>query len=173
MKSNLRKIEATDHEFLVELHNDPIVLFNVTNPKKITMEEHLSWFKEVSKKQSELRLIYEVGGQPAGLTKFYAIDSVNKNCVLGADLHASFRGKGLAKDMWNHMLKMCFTELNLYRVSLTTAEYNRIAQNVYEKLGFRREGVFTSSLLRNNMFHDQILMYMLETNWKEIHDENS
>jgi len=100
-----------------------------------------------------------------GIVKFYSIDHENRNCVLGADIHKDFRGKGFAKPMWNMMLHHCFDELNLHRVSLTTAEFNFIAQKVYMQLGFKIEGTMKESLFRNGKFWDQICMSLIRKQW--------
>lgn len=162
----LRPIEPTDHSFLVELHNDPEVLKNLTNHIPITMEQHLSWFNNTSQDSKQLRMMFCVDDRPTGFTKFYNIDTANKNCVLGADLHKNWRGLGLAKYMWTLMLKECFDVRKLHRVSLTTASYNAVAINVYNNLGFCKEGFLIDSLFRDEKYHHQICMYMLREMWE-------
>lgn len=165
MMHALQRVCDADHEWLYSLHNDPIVLHNITNPTPITPEGHAAWWVSITQNPKQLRLIYTVNGERVGFTKFYDIDLVNKNCVLGADIHASHRGNGYAKTMWSLMLDKCFNEFRLERVALTTAEFNKIAVHTYEKLGFLHEGRLTKSLLRDGVFHDQLCMYMLRSDW--------
>lgn len=162
---SLRPVDDNDHEWLVELHNDPMVLRNLTHPQPIVMDQHLAWWHKVRHDRCQLRLIFEIDGVRAGLTKFYDIDWTNENCILGADLHRAFRGKGLAKLMWTLMLERCFNELSMHRVSLTTAEYNVPARRTYQRVGFKEEGRLTQSLYRDGEYHDQITMYMLREDW--------
>lgn len=167
MKFSLRKPTSyEDHEWLVELHNDPLVLMNVTNPSPITLESHLLWWSSIKNSSSEVRLLFEVDGTRAGFTKFYSIDRSNKSCVLGADLHSSFRGRRLAEPMWKLMLDKCFNEFLLHRVSLTTAEYNEIGRHLYQKLGFKEEGRLVQSLYRNGKYYDQVCMRLLTAEFK-------
>ena len=161
----LRPVEDSDHSWLVELHNDPEVLYNLTHPQSITMEQHLAWWGKVSQDQRQLRLVFVVDNARVGFAKFYDIDHTNNNCVLGGDIHRDFRGRGLAKHMWTLMLQRCFEEMSLNRVSLTTAEYNEVGKHVYQKLGFKEEGRLTQSLYRDNQYWDQICMYMLREDW--------
>lgn len=163
----LRRVEVDDHPWLVSLHNDPVVLHNLTDPTPITFENHLRWW--CSLPASEQRLVFTVDRVRAGFCKFYKVDQTNRNCSLGADLHSDFRGRGLAAPMWHLMLAHCFDVLHLHRVSLTTAVYNKVAQHVYRKVGFKEEGRLVESLLRDGEFHDQIAMYMLRNDYqKEI-----
>jgi RimJ/RimL family protein N-acetyltransferase len=111
----LRPVEETDHEFLVELHNDPVVLHNLTHPSPITMEQHLRWWEKTKSDRRQLRLVFVAEGQRAGLTKFYDYDAVNQTIVLGADIHKEFRGRGWAKLMWTLMLERCFDGFNVWR----------------------------------------------------------
>ena len=124
----------------------------------------MAWWARLNRTREE-RYIFTVDGINAGFTKFYQIDRGNMNCVLGADLHSDFRGKGLAKPMWNMMLQHCFEDLKLYRVSLTTASFNQVAQKVYRDLGFVEEGRRVQSLYRDGVFYDEICMYMLNNMW--------
>lgn len=149
------------HIWLVELHNDPVVLNNITDSTPVTLDSHLSWWSKLNHIREE-RFIFTVDGVNAGFAKFYQIDRGNMNCVLGADLHKNFRGQGLAKPMWKLMLQHCFSSLNLHRVSLTTASFNLVAQKVYRDLGFVEEGRKIQSLYRDGIFYDEICMYLLK-----------
>lgn len=166
----LRTIIDDDHEWMISLHNDPEVLKNMTHSTPVTIGSHLKWWKQVSEDPRQLRLIFEVGGDRAGLAKFYNIDEHNLCCVLGGDIHKDFRGKGHGKMMWMLMLSRCFDDFNLHRVSLTTAEYNAVGRHIYEKLGFKEEGLFKESLWRDGRFHDQVLMFMLKRDWQSMED---
>lgn len=161
----LRGVMPDDHEWLVELHNDPLVLHNLTDPSPITMDQHMAWWERTIGDPKQLRLIFTVDGKRVGFTKFYAIDRANRNCVLGADIHKDHRGKGYARSMWAMMLNVSFISLGMHRVSLTTAEYNEVGQRVYRGLGFKEEGRLVKSLYRDEAFHDQICMYMLADDW--------
>jgi len=161
MKFQLREVNDDDHEFLVELHNDPEVLKNITTPTPVTLDSHLEWWNSICNNPRELRLMFTVDGEKTGFTKFYNIDRVNLNCVLGADIHRLYRGRGFSYPMWDLMIDFSFRTLGLHRVSLTTAEYNNIAIKVYRRLGFIEEGRLTQSLYRDGEFHDQLMFFML------------
>jgi RimJ/RimL family protein N-acetyltransferase len=164
----LRDVQDDDHQFLVDLHNDPVVLRNLTNPNPISLNDHLAWWESVRFNPHEKRLVFTVDRKRVGFTKFYQIDFINQNCVLGADIHRDHRGKGLAKHMWSEMLSYCFESLQLHRVSLMTAEYNVIGQHVYQKLGFKEEGRLKETLYRDGTYHDGICMYMLRDDYDRM-----
>lgn len=162
----LRPVEEDDHPFLVELHNDPQVLHNLTHPEPITMEQHLRWWERTKSDRRQLRLVFVAFGHKAGMAKFYDYDAMNRSIVLGADIHKDHRGKGWAQFLWTLMLERCFEGFNVHRVGLTTAEYNAVGQHIYKKLGFREEGRLRESLYRDGQFHDQLCMFMTEGDWR-------
>jgi len=167
----LRDVEEGDHEWLVELHNDPLVLRNLTDPSPITMESHMNWWKSLNKKKNPRKIFCEQISDPLGKSigfcKFYNVDTENRNCVLGADIHESHRGKGLAKTMWKTMLNYCFSDLGLHRVGLTTAEYNTIARRVYSDIGFSVEGISVESLYRDDKYYNQYCMFLMKKTWEK------
>ena len=162
----LRPVTDDDHEWLIELHNDPTVLVNMNDARPVTMEDHLKWWSGVKDSRHDERLVFCDGDTRIGFTKFIRMDFDNKNCLLGADIHKDHRGLRLAKPMWTLMLKRCFYFHNMHRVGLTTAEYNTVGQRVYRGLGFKVEGVITESLLRNGKYWDQQVMYLLKREWE-------
>jgi len=163
-KFELRQVVEDDHEWLVALHNDPLVLYNVTDPTPITLASHMEWWNGLDLNK-EVRLIFCIDKVRAGFCKFYEIDNNKKHCVLGADLHKDFRGKGFAKHMWTEILNVCFGSMGLERVSLTTAEYNKIAFRVYSWLGFETEDVQKDTLLRDGKTFNTFVMSMLKESW--------
>lgn len=167
MRYTLRNVVTNDeHKWLVELHNDPDVLKNVTDPTPITFESHMNWWR--SRGRNEEYLLFCVNDVPVGITKFRPIDRVNRNVVLGADIHADHRGKGYAKHMWAKMLDHAFDNLGMWRASLITAEFNEKAIHIYRKLGFVEEGRHIDLLLREGKFHDAVCMYMLAKDWNGL-----
>ena|SRR3990167_3160564 len=164
----LREVKESDHEWLVELHNDPEVLRNITDPRSITIEQHLAWWSSISSDPRQLRLMFAIGDEQVGFTKFYNIDRANSSCTLGADIHKKHRGHGYAHIMWTLMLDRVFLDMKLHRAALTTAEYNAIGIHIYRKLGFREEGRLEQSLLRDGVFRDQICMRLLRPEWRVL-----
>lgn len=78
---------------------------------------------------------------------------------------ATHRNKGYGTEALRLTLRFAFHELNLHRLQLTVFSYNLPAQRLYEKLGFRREGVFRECLLRDGQRHDMILYGLLASEW--------
>ena len=63
-------------------------------------------------------------------------------------------------------LSYAFGMYNLHRIELQVYSFNERAIHVYEKMGFKREGVLRDCLFFENQYHDAIVMSILETEFK-------
>jgi RimJ/RimL family protein N-acetyltransferase len=77
------------------------------------------------------------------------------------------RKQGYGKEAMRLALEFGFDELNLHRVQLTVFEYNHAAIQLYEQLGFRKEGTYREFIKRNGKYYDMNLYGMLENEWHE------
>jgi RimJ/RimL family protein N-acetyltransferase len=74
-------------------------------------------------------------------------------------------GKGYGTEALRLVLDYGFGTLNLHRIGLDVFDFNPRAIHVYEKLGFKREGVQRDALFYDGEFHDSIVMGILEDEW--------
>lgn len=75
-------------------------------------------------------------------------------------------GKGYGYEAVRLLLDFAFSELNLHRVQLTVFNYNEPAIHLYEKLGFKAEGIYRECLHRDGQRHDMILYGILRREWE-------
>lgn len=74
-------------------------------------------------------------------------------------------GRGYGREAMSLLLKYGFDELNLHRIQLSVFEYNERGIALYEKLGFRREGVFREFMQREGRRYDMYLYGLLRREW--------
>lgn len=70
-------------------------------------------------------------------------------------------GKGYGTEAARLMLAYGFESLELHRIELEVFAFNARAMHVYEKLGFRREGVRREVLFMDGRYHDAVVMGLL------------
>lgn len=90
------------------------------------------------------------------------IDEVNRSAnfriaLAGPELYGRCFGSEAAR----LLLAYGFQELELNRIELEVFAFNPRALRVYEKLGFKREGVRREVLFMDGNFHDSIVMGVL------------
>jgi RimJ/RimL family protein N-acetyltransferase len=89
----------------------------------------------------------------------------NKNIYIGADIAKEYTGKGIAKKAYNLFIPFLFTEYNLNKISLEVLSTNQKAINLYDKLGFVKEGIKREEILKNNKWVDSIIMSILKSEY--------
>jgi RimJ/RimL family protein N-acetyltransferase len=80
--------------------------------------------------------------------------------VLGMGLLPPFRGQGLGRDLMQRTLAAAKT-FGFHRVELTVREHNARAIALYEKIGFKTEGVQREAVHVDGVYEDLILMAVL------------
>jgi RimJ/RimL family protein N-acetyltransferase len=75
-------------------------------------------------------------------------------------------GQGYGTEAAGLALAFAFDELNLHRVQVTVFSTNERSIALFEKLGFRREGVFREFLHRDGERYDMVLYGLLEHEWR-------
>jgi RimJ/RimL family protein N-acetyltransferase len=74
--------------------------------------------------------------------------------------------RGIGKIMLGCILDYVFQELMAHRLWLDVFETNTRAQHVYERIGFRREGILREAIFRDGEYHTQLLMSILDREYE-------
>jgi len=80
----------------------------------------------------------------------------------------SMHGKGIGQQMVQEVLKIAFSKLNLHKVSLAVFDFNLPAINLYEKLGFKTEGLIREACKIGDDYWSYFEMSILEREWQAI-----
>ena len=64
-----------------------------------------------------------------------------------------------------------FQHLKLHRLELDVFSFNPRAEQTYLRAGFRREGVLRDAVLDGETYADDILMAILEDEWRALQQE--
>jgi len=67
------------------------------------------------------------------------------------------------------MLEYGFGILNLHRIELDVYSINNRATHVYEKLGFKKEGVKRENWYYNHEYYDSIIMSILDHEYRDLY----
>jgi RimJ/RimL family protein N-acetyltransferase len=79
------------------------------------------------------------------------------NAEIGYWIGEPYWGKGYATDAVRQCLKFAFEELNLLRVYANIYEYNIGSMKVLEKVGFEKEAIIKSSIMKEGKIFDEHL----------------
>jgi RimJ/RimL family protein N-acetyltransferase len=136
----------------------------------ITEEVDHAWFEEYLRRRGidvRCAILLDPEPEPVGLASLTGIDPVHRRAefhlLIGRrDLH----GRGLGTDATRHMLSHAFHDLNLHRVFVLVLVANAAAIRVYEKTGFKREGVSREAAYKRGQYADVLQMAILSQEYE-------
>lgn len=95
------------------------------------------------------------------------IDRYNRRCRLGITIgDKSQWGLGYAKEALTAIIDYCFTDLDLNRIGAEIYAYNTRSLALFEKLGFKCEGVIRQCVYKRGRFEDERLYGLLREEWE-------
>lgn len=79
-----------------------------------------------------------------------------------------YRGKGYGEESMRLLLEYLFLSLHMERVSLDHFTDNKPASSLYQKLGFKYEGIARNATKKNGKYIDLQLMSMLRSEYFQL-----
>ena len=165
----LRPPKISDAELVVKYGNDPVVnKFTSRNPKKLTVKNIRKWItEELPKDKSYKKFAIDI--ESVGYIGNTGLQVVKMDNYAEFDIvihRKEFWGKGYGYDATMTVLKYGFEKLKLHMIYLHTYAYNKRAQGLYKKIGFKKNGIMRESVLYKGRYYDKIIMSMLAKEWK-------
>ena len=108
----------------------------------------------------------EAEGALAGSVALWGIDTLARSGHLGISLGPHARGRGWGSDACRVLLEYAFRWRGLHRVQLEVLATNEAAVRAYERVGFVHEGRRRESAWVDGAFVDELLMGVLEREWR-------
>ena len=153
MKGNIRPIQRSDAELILEWRNTDAVRLNMYNHEVIDIESHLRWFDSMLEDNSCQYFIYERDEQPYGVLSFSEIDIKNKR-AFWAFYSGDTSVRGVGSEMEKLALDYAFNTLGLNKLCCEVLEFNTSVIDFHRKFGFKIEGVKRQDYLRDEKFYD-------------------
>ncbi|MCY9592983.1 N-acetyltransferase [Paenibacillus chitinolyticus] len=168
---SFRKTTEEDAAVYHTWRNDMEVM-RTTNPSLdlFTYAETRQFVEQVilgSGTSKSYMILDKLSERPIGITSLIQLDFKNRSaeCILDIG-EKEFWGKGYGNESLRLLLNYAFHELNLHRVSLRVFAFNDKAVALYEKIGFKREGISRQALFREGQWHDLLHMGILQEEYK-------
>lgn len=162
----LREIERDDVQIINLWRSDRELIDKLGAPfRYINKEVDYKWYDNyMLNRGNTIRCaIIDDKNQIKGLVSLTNIDWFNKNAIFHIMIGSSSdRNKGIGYYAANELLKHAFFDMNLNRVELSVLENNKRAIALYDKVGFKREGLKRKAIYKNGEFKDMISMAILK-----------
>ncbi len=163
MEFIIRPINTGDGKGINDLRRMPGVFENtlgIPSERIKRNEDHIAnmdgnnhQFVAVAKNEQDEEVIIGV----AGLSVF-ANPRLRHSASLGIMVHKDYQSIGVGKALMQALIDIADNWLMLVRVELTVFEDNQKAINLYEKLGFEKEGLKKLAGIRNGQYVNELVM---------------
>ena len=166
---DLRPISMADAEIFVRWFNDPDVSQYLGRDVPITLEEEKKWIESRAGDVANqiLVMVHRAERRSIGTVGLHGMSGQNRKAVFGIQIgEKEFWNQGLGREATELTLEIAFDRLNLNRVELEVYETNPRAIRVYERAGFRAEGVARQGRWIRGRYVDVRRMAILAEEWR-------
>lgn len=161
----LRNINESELEVMLAWRNAPAVRTNMYTRHEIGLEEHLSWWREVSLRSDQKYFMYEFDGKPSGIVGFTEINTIHSRASW-AFYAAPGAPRGTGSRMELLALDHAFKELSLHKLSCEVLAFNVAVIRLHEKFNFKVEGVFRAHHFVEGEYVDVYRLGLLSHEWE-------
>lgn len=168
----LRPVIADDAVDMLEVLADGDVLRLTGSHGTLSpddLEPMRQWYGSRAEHEDRLDLavVDRATGQYVGEVVLNELDVNNNSCSFRIALGTRGQNRGFGTEATRLVLRYAFERVGLHRISLEVYSFNPRARRVYEKVGFRPEGVLRDALLWEGERFDAHVMSILAPEWAE------
>jgi RimJ/RimL family protein N-acetyltransferase len=160
----LRPLELDDLHLCQKWMNDPQVRRFISPVHPLNQLAEKAFLEELHKRPEDiiLAIVLQNGDRHIGNTGFHNMNHVDRMAEFGIVIgETDCWQKGCGTETTRLMVDYGFNTLNLHRIYLRVHADNPRGEAVYEKVGFRREGLMRQARFHDGRYHDVILMGIL------------
>ena len=129
-------------------------------------EKVLNFIKNAKNYENEIHLAcVDDNDEYLGTVSLKNIDNDNKNAEYAISFREKAFGTGASSFATKEILRIAFTELKLEKVYLNVLEINKRANAFYNKMGFKKVGVFKNHILKKDKFYNLVWYEILKEDY--------
>lgn len=174
----LRELTAADLPLLNKWRADREIADGLGGAfRHVNVETDQAWFQDYLGSRSRnvrMGIVLDETHELIGVAYLLDIEPIHRRCefavMVGAKEHW---GKGYGTAAVRSALDHAFADLNLTRVYLYVNCTNDAALRLYEKTGFRREGILRKHAYKSGEYLDVAVMGMLRDEWKGLASQDA
>jgi RimJ/RimL family protein N-acetyltransferase len=157
----LTSVHARDLPVLLRWINDREQVLFSASYRPISDGQHARWFETLQQRSDVVMFAIRRRSQgPAvGSCQLHSIDPVHRSAELQIRIgNVGARGHGHGTEAVKLLVRFAFRDLNLHRVFVRVLATNQRALRVYEKAGFRREGLLRDAAHVDGRYVDVVVL---------------
>ena len=153
---HLRSLKSDDAYGMLEWLNDSEINQNFTfEGRKHDLESVLKFIEAAIKTETHRHYaIVDEQDSYIGTISLKDIDLKNGHAEYAIAIRRSYHGRGVGQIASKLVFDVAKDELNLHKIYLNVLTNNTAAIHLYEKLGFKRKGLYEDHILKQDGYHD-------------------
>lgn len=177
-----RAIESPeDDDFFVQLSGDAMTnmnsSINMVRPRtKKECTDHQTYIKEKCMLGVVICLPANTAAANAKPTPIGELDMTrqferhpqHRSAEIGIEILPEYQGKGYGTEAIQWALDWAFRRAGMHKVDIGAFEWNYGARKLYERIGFKPEGVIRELFWHDGRFWDDHKFGMIDREWEEI-----
>ena len=165
--------DKEDLELVRAWVNEPDLARDVNRVLPVTSLEHEKWYAELVTRTDAVTFAIRHKSKTIGLCGLKTIDSRNRHAELWLYIgEPPQRGQGLGRRTYALLSRFGFDQLNLNRIHIYVAEYNKASLRACAACGFQDEGRFRDYIYLDGAYHDAISLAVLRHECREVTTES-
>lgn len=161
----LRQPQASDAAARLALGNSPAIQASFgADPgqvRQLTPEAAQSWVDNLMNQQKAWVILLD--DRLIGSVRLHSFNMADQHATLAIGiLDESSLGNGFGTEAMRLVARHAFDDLGMHRISLRVLSFNERAIAAYRKVGFVEEGRERESALIGGVWHDDVIMGLLE-----------
>ena len=141
------------------------------NQKKISYKEHLSWYKNLLRSNTQKSYIIYYKDVQIGVASIKEIDPINQTCTWGFYIaNKAFRYLALLIEI--KFITLIFKNNKIKQIWGETLSSNKRILKIHKYLGFKINGTKKKYIKVNNKLKDVILTSILKKDWNILKKKN-
>lgn len=127
--------------------------------EKHNIKNEKEYLDKIRNNKKDLELFLIINGEVMGSARITKKESTEKHVgQIGIFLKKEARGKGLGEKLLKEIIKQGVKKFKFKIITLRVISKNKIAQNLYKKLGFEKVGVIKGGSKHYGRYEDVLIM---------------
>ena len=163
----LRELERKDITIINQWRNDEEIIVTLGAPFRfINKEVDEKWFESyMQSRYNTIRcaIVDEECDDIIGLVTLADINYINRSATLHLMVGAKSQNKGAGTFAVRSIINHAFDNYGLHRIELEVLSDNERAKHVYEKCGFKQEGIRREAVYKKGKYVDMLIYALINS----------
>jgi UDP-4-amino-4,6-dideoxy-N-acetyl-beta-L-altrosamine N-acetyltransferase len=155
---NFVTLSNDEIEFVRKCRNHDEVRKWMYSDRIIPLYDHINFINNLKEDYKNYYWLVKMEEEDIGVFSFNRINFQNKNAYLGIYTNPFLIQKGSGKLLIYYIKKLAFDYAKFHTLKIEVMDINEKATNFYRRVGFTEEGRLKEFVLRNEKWHDMIIM---------------